>query len=420
MKFNSPRQRKKVALLGGLYTSQSMGLSFLTMALPAILRQYGMGLDKIGWLYALGLIWRISFLWAPIVDRFGSQKYGHYRSWILVMQTLLIIAMIGGAFFTVPGLLSILAVLIALVAIFSSTQDIAADALAVTILEPEERGLGNSIQAAGNMVGSMIGSGVVLITYQWIGWKGSMLALAAGTALPLISILRHKEQLAPADTRKKKVNYKDLIRFFYRPRIWRWIPVLLTFRISNAVTYGLLSPLLVDLGWSLDRIGFTINMVGTLFGIAGAGLVGWIVSRWGRKTAMILTMLLTTLATIGLFVPAQGINNPVIVYVIIGLIMSAYGSSSAVMYTVIMDKSDSTTAGTDFTLQMAISGFPALISVSLAMGFVESIGYFGVLVVCIGIAILSMALIWFYKDFDLTQFSAKSHEDALSPVIEGK
>ncbi len=272
MKFSSREQRQKAVLLGGLYTSQLLGISFVITALPAILRDSGVGLGKIGLIYGLGLFWSINFLWAPLVDRFGSQKHGHYRSWILIMQMLLILVMISASFFTVPDQLSILMLFFAFIAAFSATQDIAADALAVTILKPEERGLGNSIQAAGNLIGSMIGGGLVLITYQWLGWQGSMLILAAGIALPLITILAYRERQAPADSRKEKIDYSVLIRFFYRPRIWCWIPVLLAFRTSNMINYGLLSPLLVDLGWSLGRIGFAINIVGPVFGIAGAGL----------------------------------------------------------------------------------------------------------------------------------------------------
>lgn len=188
-----------------------LGLAFIMMALPSILRKSGLGLDKISWIYALGMLWSINFLWAPLVDRFGSQKHGHYRSWLLILQTLLIMVMIGASFFIVPDQLHILAGFFVLITLFSATQDIAADALAVTILKSEERGLGNSIQASGNLIGGMIGGGVVLIVYQWCGWRGSMLALAAGTALPLISMLGHREQPAPADRRKEKVNYSVTI-----------------------------------------------------------------------------------------------------------------------------------------------------------------------------------------------------------------
>ena len=405
MKFNSREQRQKAVLLGGLYTSQTLGLAFVITAVPVILRQSGVGLDKISWIFVLGFCWSIKFLWAPLIDRYGSKKYGHYRSWIFVLQMLIIIVTIGASFFSVNGQLPVLSLLFVLLAIFSATQDIAADGLAVTILEPEERGIGSSIQSAGNMIGFMIGGGVVLIAYQWLGWRGCLLVLAGGMALPLISILHYKEKPAPANTHINKVDYKTLIRFFGRPRIWRWIPVLLIFRISNMITYWLLSPLLVDLGWSLDRIGISINIVGTLFGVAGAALGGAIVSRWGRKTTMLATMLFALLGTIGLYGLARGIEGSVIIYVVIGLIMSAYGVSSTVMYTVIMDKCDPVSAATDFTLQWSITGISAMAAGGLAMRLAESMGYAGVLIISIGVAILSIALIWFYDDFEPAQFS---------------
>jgi hypothetical protein len=38
-------KRQKAALLGSLHTSQMLGLSFVVMAIPAILCQSGAGLD---------------------------------------------------------------------------------------------------------------------------------------------------------------------------------------------------------------------------------------------------------------------------------------------------------------------------------------------------------------------------------------
>ncbi len=406
LQLRNPQMRQKAILLGGLYTSQMLGLSFIVTAFPVILRHSGAGLSQLGWIYMLGFLWSFNFLWAPLVDRFGSQKHGHYRSWILVMQSLLILIMIGASFFTVPDDFAILMLLFAFLATFSATQDVSADALATTILKPEERGLGNSIQAAGSQIGCMVGGGVVLITYQWLGWQGSMLALAAVTALPLISVLALKEKPAPADCRKEKVDFRALIHFFLRPGMWRWITILMVFRISNTINYGLVLPILVDLGWSLGRIGFAINIIGTSFGVVGSALGGWTVSRWGRKSAMLVAMLLVILGTIGLLVPALGIENPAIAYVAIGLIMTAYGCSFAAMYSVIMDKSDPTSAGTDFTLQLSLSSFSAVAAMSLAMKLAEAIGYAGVLTGAVGIGLLSMVLIWLYDDFELVSSPA--------------
>ncbi|MEM8535400.1 MAG: MFS transporter, partial [Chloroflexota bacterium] len=223
MDVHNRTQRQKMVLLGGLYITQFLGLGFILTAVPAIMREAGAGLDEIAWIYVLGLVWAVKFLWAPFIDRYGSKRHGHYRSWLIVLQSLLIVSLISASFFNIETQLPILSVFLILASLLSATQDIAADALAVTVLAPEERGLGNSIQMAGGFIGNMIGGGLVLIAYAWLGWTASLLILAAGTALPLINILRHKEQPAPADLREEKVSFKDLVRFFQRPRIGHWV-----------------------------------------------------------------------------------------------------------------------------------------------------------------------------------------------------
>jgi hypothetical protein len=52
--------RRKAVLLAGLYTSQALGLAFVTTTVPVILRQSGAGLDKISLVFVLGLPNRLS------------------------------------------------------------------------------------------------------------------------------------------------------------------------------------------------------------------------------------------------------------------------------------------------------------------------------------------------------------------------
>ena len=229
-----------------------------------------------------------------------------------------------------------------------------------------------------------------------------MLVLALLSMAPLISLKGYKEKTAPADTRSEKASFKDLIRFFGRPNIWSWIWVLLLFRMSNTVVFGLLNPFFFVFGWSLDRIGFSNNILGPVFGIAGAVLSGWMVDRWRRRTVILITILFTIMAIIGLFITAHGFHNTIIIYAVIGLNMVTYGSSSTVMYTIIMDKSNPGSAGTDFSLQMSVSRIPTFIVGGLALGLVESIGYSGVLSVLIGIAVAAIVLICRYDDFEIT------------------
>lgn len=404
MDFSSKEQRRKMVLLGGLYITQFLGLGFIITAVPAIMRANGAGLDEIGWIYALGLIWSIKFLWAPLVDRFGSKRYGHYRIWLIVLQSLIIVSLIGAAFFDIGEQMGILAVFFALVSLFSATQDIAADALAVTVLKPEERGLGNSIQMGGGFLGNLIGGGLVLIAYEYIGWTASLLVLAAGTALPLINILRHKEQPAPADARAEKVGFKDMVRFFRRPGMGRWIPILLTYTLGISTAYALINTMLVDLGWSLDRIGFVTNIVGSIVSIIGAFAIGFVVQKIGRKWAMIISSTFVGISIFGLIPTARGIDNPALIIGTICVMMVAYGANTTVFSTVAMDKSNPETAGTDYTLQYSISTIFGFVLAGGALTLAESIGYVGVLMISIGLTVLALVLVWFYEGLEPEEF----------------
>ncbi|MEM7533210.1 MAG: MFS transporter [Chloroflexota bacterium] len=414
MTLSNRAQRHKMVLLAGLYITQFLGLGFILTAVPTIMRENGASLDEIGIIYALGLIWSIKFLWAPLIDRFGSKQHGHYRSWLIVLQCIMIALLVGAAFFDIGSQMGILAIFFALISMSSATQDIAADALGVTILEPEERGLGNGIQMGGGFIGNLIGGGVVLMAYQWLGWTASLLILAVGTALPLINILRYQEKPAPADARAEKVGYRDIIRYFRRPDVGRWIAVLLTYGLGISIAYALINPMLVDLGWTLDRIGFAVNIVGSLVSIAGALMAGRLVEILGRRTAMILANVLVGISIFALFPTAQGMNNTAIIYGSICLMLLAYGANSTMLATMMMDKSDPAVAGTDYTLQYSISSIISFILAGSALALAESIGYMGVLATAIGAVAISLVLVWLYNDFEPMVFDRVAQDQSLT------
>lgn len=394
--------RKKSILLTGLYTSQTLGFAFVTTAVPVILRRSGTGLDKISLIFVLGFCWSLKFLWAPFIDKYGSKRHGHYRSWIILLQLLMIAAVLCASFLSIHEDMVLLSILFIMISFFSATQDIASDGLAVHMLAPDERGTGSCIQSAGNMVGFMIGGGIVLMGYEWLGWKGSLWVLAAGMALPLPGILNYKEKACFNKDIQTKPNYKSLISFFSRPGILSWLPVLLIFRVSGQITYWLMNPFLVDSGWSIDRIGIAINIIGVLFGVVGTASAAAMVNRLGRKTTMAAAMVLGMLGTFGLLGMVLNFLLPytAVVYIVVGLIMIGYGFSSTIIYTLIMDKSHPSSAATDFTLQWSITGISAMVGGGTAMAMAESIGYAWVLVMALCIAVISIWLIAFYKDFE--------------------
>ncbi len=412
----------KFRLLGALYLSQYLGISFILAAVPAILRASGTALEDIAWIYGLGLIWSLKFVWAPLVDRFGSKRLGHYRGWLLITQSLLVATMTGAALLDLQDDFALLAACFALITLFAATQDIAADALAVTLLAPDERGLGNSIQMAGGMAGGLLGGGLTLMFYAWLGWQGSMLVLACATAVPLLLVYRHRERPAPADLRKDKAGLRDLPRFLRRPGNARWFVVLLTANLGIGLGYALLNPMLVDLGWSLDRIGFAVNIVGSVAGSVGALIAGSLVVRIGRKIAMAASQALVALSLVFLFAPAMGVESAAVLYSSICVMMLAYAANATIAATLMMDKSDPSRAGTDYTLQYSVGSlFSHLFSAS-ALALAAAMGYAGVLSVGIALCGIALVAIWRYDGFAPKRFATQTetldrvHDTRLSRV----
>jgi len=94
----------------------------------------------------------------------------------------------------------------ALMCLFSASQDIATDAVAVGLLEPKERGLGNAVQSVGGSLGGAIGGGGMLILLNNWGWRNSLLTLALIMIVTLIPVLLHREKVVSADLTRNVVN----------------------------------------------------------------------------------------------------------------------------------------------------------------------------------------------------------------------
>lgn len=394
-----PDKPKRLLLLGGLYTTQYIGLGFIMTAVPAILRDGGASLAQISLIYTLGFVWTLKCMWSPIVDRFGSSRHGHYRSWLLVLQTAMIALLVLSSCFDPGRQLHVFIAIFALFSLASATQDIAADALGVNILTPAERGMGNSVQISGGFIGNLLGGGLVLVSYQWLGWSGSLLILAAATAFPLVSVWRFKEYDALRGSKEYQVSYSDLVWLFRRPHSLRWIAVVMTYTLGISSAYALVGPMLVDLGWSLDQIGFATSILGALIAILGALAAGVMVRYLGRKASMILTNVLVFIAILMLLPIALGSENGMIIYFAIELILFAFGASATILATVMMDKSRLEAAGTDYTLQYSMSSLMGFVFSSGALALAESLGYAGVIYLSLGVTLISILAVSLNKDF---------------------
>ena len=414
----NPKSLKKFGLLGSLYVSQFIPIACLYEALPVFMRQRGASLEAIGFLPFLTLPWMLKFLWSPPIDRYGFTRWGHYRFWIICFQLIVACTLVVFAFIDIKNQLNLAFLCLVIICFVCASQDIATDALAVGLLEPHERGFGNGIQSAGNYLGAIIGGGGMLISIERWGWKASMLTLAVVIVMALIPVLRYKEPTskhqksarAASNSQKPANPFMDIVNFFRRPGIGSWLAILTLYTTGPYMASRMFRPLLVDIGLSLADIGLMLGIVSYGVGILGAIAGGFPIAIWGRKRSLIFLGFFQVLMMLTYLLPALGVTNlPILYGVAIG---TNFASSMAVtvLYTIMMDKSRLETAGTEYTLQSSTTFFAGIIAAALGGIIAQAIGYQGVFIISIAIALLSIAIV--AREFDRTR------RTQLTPEIE--
>ncbi len=368
------------ALLGSLYITQYLGTSFFFTALVAILRASGVALEIVGVVYLLGLVWGLKLLWAPWVDRWQSRRLGHFRAWLIAMQSLMILSLLAIGrlhpvhdFWTVYGLCLVLA-------LASATQDVATDGLACRLALPQERGMVNGLQTAGSLLGNLLGAGAVLMAYPYVGWDGCTLILAAGTAVTLLQVLWFKEPMHPQRAGEGAKVLKRLWALVLRPGQRFWLALILLYPLATSLSHALITPMLVDAGWAPGRIGLTVNVVGSLCGIPAALLSGRLIRRYGVRPMLIGTALLQIPGVLVLIVPLSGATGALPVGLAVGLFFFfCYGSAMTVMTTMMMARCDVRSPATDYAVQFSLYILFGIVATTLGMVAAGQFGYLAVL-----------------------------------------
>jgi MFS transporter, PAT family, beta-lactamase induction signal transducer AmpG len=153
----------------------------------------------------------------------------------------------------------------------------------------------------------------------------------------------------------------------------------------------------VDAGWSLERIGFSLNVVGSVVGLLGALACGWLIRRLGRKPVMFGSAIATGFGLLLLLAPALGVTDDLTVAVAIGVYFLLYSPVAAVLSTVMMDNARPTAAATDFTLQYCVYALIGFVAGGASLGLAGSFGYPAVIVgtsVATFVAALLIALLY--------------------------
>lgn len=289
--------RRKLVLLWTLYFVEGLPWGLQVVALPVFLRLHGLSLTSIGFATALGLPWMLKILWAPLVDRFGSRRFGRRRSWIVPLQLALALAAAAAAALPLDrALVPFLAVLL-LMNTIAATLDVAVDGLAVDLLEAGELGRGNVAQVVGYKVGMLAGGGALVWASGFVGWSGLFLLMAALILAAAAVTLR----LAPRDGAAAAERAAPgtlagilvALRGSLASRGGLWLLLFVgSYKLGESMADTMFKPFLVDAGFTAAQIGAWVGTWGMLASIAGSIAGGWLATRFSLLRAVAIAAVL--------------------------------------------------------------------------------------------------------------------------------
>ncbi len=389
------QEANKYFTLLSLYLAQSIPMSFFSTVVPVIMRMENYSLESIGYLQLMKLPWIIKFLWAPMVDR-SCNCTRHYRRWILASEIFYAIVIFSIGFLNLETNFSTIIILMVIAFTASATHDIATDAFAILILKERERSLGNSMQSAGNFIGTLMGSGVLLIIYHYWGWQYLLFSLAAFVLIAIFPVtLYPAHEQKQLDKSRKNISPLEFIYFFRQKKIGGHLLLLFLFYSGLIGILTMVKPYLVDLGYDVKQIGFISGIFGTACGALMTVPAGIFIRKAGlNKAVWVFPAINITVAIF--FFGLTFTGHPLyLIYIGVGLLWTAYAMSSVFVYTLAMKIVRKGREGTDFTIQIVITHLSSLIIAVLSGKIADAITYRGLFGIEIGIGLLIFILIPF-------------------------
>ena len=300
------RQPKMLALLL-LGFSSGMPLFLTSRTLQAWMTVEGVDLSAIGLFSLVALPYSLKVFWSPLVDRYVPPLLGRRRGWLLLTQIGLLISIAAMAFHDPRLGLRLLAINAILIAVLSATQDVAFDAYKVDVSDTEgETGLAAAVGVFGYRIALLVTGALAFVMADYMSWPTVYLFMALFMAVGLGTTLLAPEPRNPA---APPASLADAVRlpfrdFFARSGAARAVLILafvITFRYGDGLAQNMVTPFLLQIGYTSTDIGAVQGGLGLSATIVGVLMGGAVVVRLGIGWSLLVLGLIQAVSNLAYY-----------------------------------------------------------------------------------------------------------------------
>lgn len=366
----------------------SSGLPFALIGgtLQAWFKTSGASMALIGFTTLIGQPYTYKWLWSPLLDKYApTTLIDRRRSWMLLMQLLIIGLIITMAMFNPQAMVHIfkwdIPVLLLLglfLSTCSATQDVAIDAYRIEILKHDERGLGSALGTEGYRLAMIASGGFALILADRVGWQATYLYMSAFMLIGVIATF-----IAPTvqqSTDKSTENLPKLIitsfkDFLLRKRAWLILLLVVLYKLGDAFSHTLSSPFLLDIGFTLTDVGMINKVLGVIATLIGVFVGGVLMTRIGLYRALLTFGILAAITNLSyMLLAAVGKNfNLACGAVLIENICAGMGTAAFVA--LLMSLCSKNYTATQFALLSSLSAVARTFVGPISGRMVEDVGW---------------------------------------------
>jgi PAT family beta-lactamase induction signal transducer AmpG len=406
------------------------GLPYMIVRILSSLYFTQLGVRELylGYLNYLGLPWNLKFLWAPLVDGWGSKRRWQICTQIILGLLTLCIAYLSylaGSSADSQGYLTWIAGIFIVMAFVAATNDIAIDGFYLeAIPSREQQALLSGYRVLAYRLSMVFArSGLVaLVAYAAAGVAQGSAAMAWIPAFSLAALFllllawvharilprleaqkaQHHSPGTGTCSRAFKVFKDGFATYLDQPKIAIILLFIVLYKLGDEVLFSMVTPFLMrELKITTQQYAWLAGIVGAAGTIIGAMLGGWWIKRVGLRRALWPLSILMNV-NIWLYVwlsyskpdptTFAGISSIAFVHAI-EQIAAGLGSSALLVF--LLTTCSKNFRATHYAIGSAIMSIPGTIIGGEAGRIVESIGYTNLYILAFVLALPGMFLIPF-------------------------
>lgn len=274
-----------VLLLG---FSSGLPLALTSGTMQAWLTDAKVDITNIGLFALVGLPYALKPFWSPLMDRYKLFGFGRRRGWLILSQLGLVATIIFMSVCNPIYNIETFAIAAALVAFFSSSQDIVIDAYRTEVLTEDELGAGAGIYVMGYRIAMLVSGGVALALADKMSWSTVYIIMALSMSVGLIASFFGPEPENKEEIPKSLVEayYRPLIEYFKRSGAIEMLLFILIYKVDVAFAMALTTNFMMSLGFTKTDVAAVLKGAGLIATIFGTLVGGAFMSRFGIKKSL--------------------------------------------------------------------------------------------------------------------------------------